>query len=92
MDICIIKQRDMQNQVTIPTGLLLNVSDNLQKAIFFICAVLCLTPFISPAFALLAGLIVAQLTGHPYLQLNHKATQLLLQVSVVGAWVRNGCS
>jgi len=30
------------------------------------------------------GLIIAQFTGHPYLHLNHKATHLLLQVSVVG--------
>jgi uncharacterized integral membrane protein (TIGR00698 family) len=28
--------------------------------------------------------LVAQLIGHPYLHLNHKATQLLLQMSVVG--------
>ena len=30
------------------------------------------------------GLIVAQYIGHPFLHLNHKATHLLLQVSVVG--------
>ena len=30
------------------------------------------------------GLIIAQFIGHPYLHLNHKATHLLLQVSVVG--------
>jgi len=30
------------------------------------------------------GLTMAHLTGHPYLHLNHKATQLLLQISVVG--------
>ncbi|MHB8209400.1 YeiH family protein [Mucilaginibacter sp.] len=66
------------------SGLLLNVNENTRKAIFIICIALCLTPFISPAIALLMGLIIAQFTGHPYLHLNHKATHLLLQFSVVG--------
>jgi uncharacterized integral membrane protein (TIGR00698 family) len=76
----------MQNHQTITndTGLLLSVSDNMRKVIFIICVILCLTPFISPAIALLMGLVVAQLTGHPYVHLNHRATQLLLQISVVG--------
>jgi uncharacterized integral membrane protein (TIGR00698 family) len=63
---------------------LLNVTDNTRKLIFITAVVLCLTPFISPAIALLMGLLIAQFTGHPYLHLNHRATQLLLQVSVVG--------
>lgn len=62
----------------------LNINDNTRKLIFIFCIALCLTPFISPAIALLIGLLIAQFTGHPYLHLNHKATQLLLQVSVVG--------
>jgi uncharacterized integral membrane protein (TIGR00698 family) len=61
-----------------------DINDNTSKVIFISCVVLCLTPFISPAIALLMGLIVAQLIGHPYMHLNHKATHLLLQVSVVG--------
>ena len=66
------------------SGLLLNISDSLRKIIFIFCIALCLTSIISPAIALLMGLTMAQLTGHPYLHLNHKATQLLLQISVVG--------
>jgi uncharacterized integral membrane protein (TIGR00698 family) len=66
------------------SGLLLNVNESTRKAIFIICIVLCLTPFISPAIALSMGLVIAQFTGHPYLHLNHKATHLLLQFSVVG--------
>jgi len=66
------------------SGLLLNISDNLRKIIFILCIALCLTSIISPAIALLMGLFVAQLTGHPCLHLNHKATQILLQISVVG--------
>jgi uncharacterized integral membrane protein (TIGR00698 family) len=66
------------------SGLLLNVNESTRKAIFIICIILCLTPFISPAIALLMGLVIAQFTGHPYLHLNHKATHVLLQFSVVG--------
>ncbi len=66
------------------SGLLLNVNEGTRKAVFIICIVLCLTPFISPAIALLMGLVIAQFTGHPYLHLNHRATHLLLQFSVVG--------
>jgi uncharacterized integral membrane protein (TIGR00698 family) len=66
------------------SGLLINLNENSRKIIFIICVALCLTPFISPAIALLMGLVIAQFTGHPYLHLNHKATHLLLQVSVVG--------
>jgi uncharacterized integral membrane protein (TIGR00698 family) len=75
-----------QNQKLTHTasGLLLNVNEGTRKAVFIICIVLCLTPFISPAIALLMGLVIAQFTGHPYLHLNHKATHLLLQFSVVG--------
>ncbi|WP_370577350.1 YeiH family protein [Mucilaginibacter sp. SP1R1] len=73
-----------QNQLTNTSALLLNVNSNVRIIIFAICIVLCLTPFVSPAIALLLGLVIAQFTGHPYLHLNHKATNLLLQVSVVG--------
>jgi uncharacterized integral membrane protein (TIGR00698 family) len=55
-----------------------------QKIIFFLGTALCFVPFISPALALLMGLLMAQTIGHPYMHLNHKATHLLLQVSVVG--------
>ncbi|MDN5284851.1 MAG: putative sulfate exporter family transporter [Mucilaginibacter sp.] len=74
-----------QNQFSNNThALVLNVSSNVRIIIFIICITLCLTPFISPAMALLMGLAIAQFTGHPYLHLNHKATHLLLQISVVG--------
>ncbi|TKT90499.1 YeiH family protein [Dyadobacter frigoris] len=66
------------------SGLLLNLAEGRRKVIFIICTVLCLTPFVSPAVALVMGLVVAQFSGHPYLHLNHKATHWLLQLSVVG--------
>lgn len=71
------------HQITNSTSLI-NINNNAKKAIFIICAAFCLTPFSSPAIALLLGLVIAQIIGHPYLHLNHKATHLLLQVSVVG--------
>lgn len=74
-----------QNQIANNSGaLLVNIHKNTRVAIFVICITLCLTPFISPAIALLMGLAIAQFTGHPYVHLNHKATHVLLQVSVVG--------
>jgi uncharacterized integral membrane protein (TIGR00698 family) len=72
------------HQLTNTSGAFLNINDNVRKAIFIICVAFCLTPFSSPAIALVLGLVMAQLMGHPYLHLNHKATHLLLQVSVVG--------
>lgn len=55
-----------------------------QKLIFFLCGAFCLSPFVSPPIALAMGLVLAQFIGHPYLHLNHKATHILLQASVVG--------
>lgn len=63
---------------------LLYKSITTREVIFLLAVVLCLSPLISPPIALLMGLIIAQFIGHPYLHLNHKATHILLQVSVVG--------
>ncbi len=62
----------------------LELSITARKVLFFLAVILCLSPIISPPIALLLGLIIAQFIGHPYLNLNHKATNILLQVSVVG--------
>ncbi|MBK0380815.1 YeiH family protein [Mucilaginibacter segetis] len=64
--------------------LLLNVNSNVQKTIFIFAIVLCLSGITGPLEALILGLVIAQFTGHPYIHLNHKATHLLLQISVVG--------
>ncbi|MBB1194378.1 putative sulfate exporter family transporter [Flavobacterium sp. SOK18b] len=45
---------------------------------------LCTTVFVSPPIALGLGLIVANVFGHPFLAWNQKATNYLLQFSVVG--------
>lgn len=72
-----------QNIIATP-GLLLPVNETVRKLVFITCIAFCLSPYASPAIALLLGLVVAQITGHPYLYLNHKATHILLQASVVG--------
>jgi len=62
----------------------LDRSITTRELIFLLVVVLCLSPLITPPLALLLGLIIAQFIGHPYLHLNHKATHILLQISVVG--------
>jgi uncharacterized integral membrane protein (TIGR00698 family) len=55
------------------------------RELFFAVAIFaCLTPLVTPPVALLLGLGTAFFVGHPFLRLNHKATHILLQVSVVG--------
>ena len=60
------------------------VNATLQQLIFVVLLLFCTTIFVSPPIALALGLIVANLFGHPFLELNHKATNYLLQFSVVG--------
>lgn len=62
----------------------MELSLNTRKIIFLLSALLCLMPFMSPPLALLLGLLLAQVMQHPYLHLNHKATNLLLKTAVVG--------
>ncbi|MFV5693190.1 YeiH family protein [Flavobacterium sp. LT1R49] len=74
------------NQKTIlkQVPLFLKISLIQQQIIFVALLLFCMTAVVSPPIALLLGLIVANLSGHPFLHLNHKATNILLQVSVVG--------
>lgn len=67
-----------------PSKKFLDKSITTREVIFLLAVVFCLSPLISPPIALLMGLVIAQFIGHPYLHLNHKATHILLQVSVVG--------
>lgn len=63
---------------------LLNLNDNVRKVIFILTIVFCISPIASPPIALVLGIVLAQLIGHPFLQYNSKTVRLLLQVSVVG--------
>lgn len=56
----------------------------LQRLVFFLALIFCLTPYSSPPIALALGLVIALTIGHPYQKYNSKATKILLQVSVVG--------
>lgn len=53
------------------------------KAIFALLLILSAMPFISPAWSLILGLIFAQLFDHPFAEINHRATNLLLKFSVI---------
>jgi uncharacterized integral membrane protein (TIGR00698 family) len=61
---------------------LLNLPNGLRQAIFVLCLIACIF-FLDPPIALLTGLVIALVVGHPFIQYNKKATTLLLQVSVV---------
>lgn len=60
------------------------LSQNTRKTIFIIAALICLFPFTTPPIALLLGIILAQVIEHPFAEINHKAINLLLKISVVG--------
>lgn len=62
----------------------LKINPTLQQIIFVVLLLVCMTSYVSPPIALLLGLFLANLSGHPFLHLNHKATNILLQFSVVG--------
>ena len=74
----------MERTRSIPGRKFLDRQFSAREIIFIIIAVLCCTSLISAPVALLLGLLVAQLVGHPWLHLNHKVTHWLLQISVVG--------
>jgi uncharacterized integral membrane protein (TIGR00698 family) len=69
---------------SVNSPIFLKINATVQQIIFVLLLLLCLFPIISPPIALVLGLVVANLSGHPFLHLNHKATNILLQVSVVG--------
>jgi len=70
-----------QRNTTFP---LFEKNSTLQKIFFVLLLVVCALYSISPPTALLLGLVVANLSGHPFLPFNHIAIRYLLQISVVG--------
>ncbi len=70
-----------QGNTTFP---LFEKNSTLQKIFFVLLLVVCALFSISPPTALLLGLVVANLSGHPFLPFNHIAIRYLLQISVVG--------
>jgi uncharacterized integral membrane protein (TIGR00698 family) len=70
---------------------LLNLPNTAKQVVFILwfSLILCLTFIPIPGFnfppwaALIAGIIVAIVFGHPFIKMNKKATTMLLQISVV---------
>ncbi len=62
---------------------LLNLPNGIRQVIFVLCMAACIALPVDPPIALLTGLVIALVIGHPFIHLNKKATTLLLQVSVV---------
>jgi len=62
---------------------LLNLPNTARQIIFVLCLIVCIIFQVDPPIALLMGLVIALVIGHPFIHLNKKATTLLLQVSVV---------
>jgi uncharacterized integral membrane protein (TIGR00698 family) len=62
----------------------LESSKKRQSILFITLLFFCMTSYVSPPIALVLGLFIANLFGHPFLHLNHKAITILLQISVVG--------
>ncbi len=61
-----------------------NIFFLIKKILFVVIAIVCLFPFISAPIALLLGILFSNTIGHPFQNLNNKATKKLLQFSVVG--------
>jgi uncharacterized integral membrane protein (TIGR00698 family) len=55
----------------------------LSQVLFFVMVIICLVGWITPPIALLSGFLFAEIIGHPFLQLNSKATAQLLKICVV---------
>lgn len=63
---------------------LFEVNLYIQQAVFALVIILCLFSIISPAIALLLGVLIVNVFGNPFIAFNHKAITYLLQFSVVG--------
>lgn len=57
---------------------------SIQKGMFIVLSVFCLTPFVSAPLALVLGFLTTQFIGNPFEKTTQKLTHLLLQISVVG--------
>lgn len=57
---------------------------SIQKGLFIIVALFCLTPFVSAPLALVLGFLMMQFVGNPFVEKTQKLTSKLLQISVVG--------
>lgn len=78
-ELCVLEKSKTMDMIKV-----LDRHEQMRQLIFAVVVILCLTPLVTPPVALVLGLVIALFVGHPFLHLNHKATHILLQVSVVG--------
>lgn len=68
----------------------------IRVSAFIICGLLCLLQIVSAPIALLLGIVVSNVLGHPFPNLNNKVTKKLLQFSIVGLGfgmnIENACA
>jgi uncharacterized integral membrane protein (TIGR00698 family) len=62
----------------------LPLSRNLRIVALLAGVVLCSTRWMNPPAALIIGFVFSQFIGHPFKEMNSKATNLLLKCSIVG--------
>lgn len=62
---------------------LLNLPNTAKKVVFILCLAAFALLSAPPPLALVTGIFIALVVGHPFIHLNKKATTMLLQVSVV---------
>lgn len=79
-----MKNRNTSHSILEYVRIFVDYRISIRNLLFFLLLLICCTSFLSAPLALLLGLLAAQTIGHPFLHLNHKITQILLQVSVVG--------
>jgi uncharacterized integral membrane protein (TIGR00698 family) len=61
-----------------------SINIKVQQLIFAVLVLVCISGLISPPVALVLGLVVANISGNPFLKFNAKAINVLLQLSVIG--------
>lgn len=59
-------------------------SNVIRKTFFILTLLLCASGYIAAPIALLAGFVFTLIWAHPFPKLGHKASSLLLKISVVG--------
>lgn len=61
------------------------IKSEIARRIIFACGIIaCFTPYIDPPLALLLGIVLSLINGHPFQKYNATLTKYLLQISVVG--------
>ncbi|MDG0815754.1 YeiH family protein [Bdellovibrio svalbardensis] len=60
------------------------LSHHIKASVIPVAGIMCLTPYISSAVALILGIVIAVALGNPYIARTRKLTSTLLSLSVMG--------